>query len=139
MKKMGLFGGSFDPIHKGHVSMALRLAERLDLDGVVLMPTFVPPHKIKENMASADHRLVMCRLAAEEHPLLLTIGECVDNYINSKENILSPKTIYVYRQIRNNGLADLCPIPVSEITNQRLQAHINQLSLNVDNQLNNVH
>lgn len=70
MKKMGLFGGSFDPIHKGHVSMALRLAKALDLDGVVLMPTFVPPHKIRENMASAEHRLAMCRLAAEEHPLL---------------------------------------------------------------------
>lgn len=70
MKKMGLFGGTFDPIHKGHISMALRLAETMDLDGVVLMPTFVPPHKIKENMASAAHRLVMCRLAAEEHPLL---------------------------------------------------------------------
>ena len=70
MKKMGLFGGTFDPIHKGHVSMALRLAQTLDLDGVVLMPTFVPPHKIKENMASAQHRLAMCRLAAEEHAVL---------------------------------------------------------------------
>lgn len=70
MKKMGLFGGTFDPIHKGHVSMALRLAQALDLDGVMLMPTFVPPHKIKESMASAEHRLTMCRLAAEEHPLL---------------------------------------------------------------------
>ena len=70
MKKMGLFGGSFDPIHRGHVSMALRLAQALDLDGVVLMPTFVPPHKIRENMASAEHRLAMCQLVAEENPLL---------------------------------------------------------------------
>ena len=70
MKKMGLFGGSFDPIHKGHISMALRLAQVLELDGVLLMPTFVPPHKIKENMASAQHRLAMCRLAAEEYAVL---------------------------------------------------------------------
>lgn len=70
MKKMGLFGGSFDPIHQGHVDMALRLAEKLGLDGVVLMPTFVPPHKIRESMAGADHRLAMCRLAAQQHPLL---------------------------------------------------------------------
>ena len=70
MKKMGLFGGTFDPIHKGHISMATRLAQQMELDGVMLMPTFVPPHKIKENMASAQHRLSMCRLAAEEHPLL---------------------------------------------------------------------
>lgn len=70
MKKMGLFGGTFDPIHQGHVDMALRLAEKLELDGVVLMPTFVPPHKIRATMAAAEHRLAMCRLAAEEHPLL---------------------------------------------------------------------
>ena len=70
MRKMGLFGGTFDPIHKGHISMALRLAQQMELDGIMLMPTFVPPHKIKENMASAAHRLSMCRLAAEEHPLL---------------------------------------------------------------------
>ena len=70
MKKMGLFGGSFDPIHQGHIDMALRLAEKLGLDGVMLMPTFVPPHKIRESMAGADHRLAMCRLAAEQNPLL---------------------------------------------------------------------
>ena len=70
MKKMGLFGGTFDPIHQSHVDMALRLAEALDLDGVVLMPTFVPPHKIKESMAPAHHRLAMCRLAAQPYPLL---------------------------------------------------------------------
>ena len=70
MRKMGLFGGTFDPIHKGHISMALRLAQAMELDGVVLMPTFIPPHKIKENMAAADHRLEMCRLAAAEHPIL---------------------------------------------------------------------
>ncbi len=70
MRKMGLFGGSFDPVHKGHVSMALRLAEALDLDGVMLMPAFVPPHKIRNNMASAHHRLAMCRLAVEAYPQL---------------------------------------------------------------------
>ena len=68
MKKIGLFGGSFDPIHQGHVEMMERLEQALDLDGVMLMPTFVPPHKIRESMASAEHRLAMCRLAAEGHP-----------------------------------------------------------------------
>lgn len=70
MKKMGLLGGSFDPIHQGHIDMALRMVEARDLDGVVLMPTFVPPHKIRESMAAAEHRLAMCRLAAEDHPQL---------------------------------------------------------------------
>lgn len=70
MKRMGLFGGSFDPIHQGHVEMALQLADALELDGVLLMPTFVPPHKIRESMASASHRLEMCRLVAKAHPKL---------------------------------------------------------------------
>lgn len=70
MKKMGLLGGSFDPIHQGHLAMALEMAEALHLDGVVLMPTFVPSHKIRESMASAEHRLAMCRLAAEGYPQL---------------------------------------------------------------------
>ena len=70
MKKRALFGGSFDPIHSGHIAMALQLAAALELDEVLLMPTFVPPHKIREQMAPAGHRLAMCRLAAEPYPVL---------------------------------------------------------------------
>ncbi len=70
MKKMALFGGTFDPIHRGHITMALRLADALGLDGVMLMPTFVPPHKIKNSLADATHRLAMCRIAADAHPIL---------------------------------------------------------------------
>ncbi len=69
MKRMGLFGGTFDPIHQGHVDMALKLAAELSLDGVVLMPTALPPHKVKESMASAADRLAMCRLVAADNPL----------------------------------------------------------------------
>ncbi len=66
MRKVALFGGTFDPIHQGHSAMASMLADALALDEVILMPTFVPPHKIKNEMASAEHRLAMCRLAAHE-------------------------------------------------------------------------
>ncbi len=70
MKKTALFGGTFDPIHRGHITMALRLADALGLDDVILMPTFVPPHKIKASLADAEHRLAMCRIAADAHPIL---------------------------------------------------------------------
>lgn len=70
MKKIGLFGGTFDPIHQSHIDMALMLADTLGLDEIILMPTFVPPHKIKDSMASAHHRLEMCRIAARTHPML---------------------------------------------------------------------
>ncbi len=68
MKKMALFGGTFDPIHQSHVAMVLDLIDTLGLDGAWLMPTFVPPHKIKDEMAPADDRLEMCRLAVKDYP-----------------------------------------------------------------------
>ena len=68
--KIALFGGSFDPIHTGHVRLALEFAERLKLDKVLLMPTYVPPHKLRPDMAPAADRLEMCRLAALDAPVL---------------------------------------------------------------------
>ena len=66
-QRIALFGGTFDPIHNGHIVLARELAARLALDRVLIMPTFVPPHKIKTEMASAVDRLEMCRLACEPY------------------------------------------------------------------------
>lgn len=70
-QRIALFGGTFDPIHNGHIVLARELAARLALDRVLIMPTFVPPHKIKTEMASAVDRLEMCRLACAEYPELV--------------------------------------------------------------------
>lgn len=61
--KTAMFGGSFDPIHSGHVSLAHAFTERLGLDRVLIMPTFIPPHKIKKTSVTPEQRLEMCRLA----------------------------------------------------------------------------
>ena len=45
-QKIALFGGTFDPLHNGHMVLAREFAARLGLDKVILMPTFVPPHKL---------------------------------------------------------------------------------------------
>lgn len=58
-----------------------------------------------------------------------TLGECIDEYISLKENILSPATIEGYRKERRNGLADLCGLYLSEINSQVIQAHINRIAL----------
>lgn len=58
-----------------------------------------------------------------------TVGECIDEYIALKKNILSPTTIEGYRKEKRNSLADLCSIPVSELTETQIQAHINRLAL----------
>lgn len=61
--KTGLFGGSFDPVHNGHINAAVAFADALGLDRVIIMPAHTPPHKLAPNMASTEDRLAMCRLA----------------------------------------------------------------------------
>ena len=70
-KRFALFGGTFDPIHEGHLRLAREFARRLSLDRVVLMPTALPPHKLKTELAREEDRLAMCRLAVEGDPLFV--------------------------------------------------------------------
>ena len=63
MKKLGVFGGSFDPIHNGHLSLCAQLADALCLDRVILIPTALLPSGAKD-LTEGAHRLAMCRLAA---------------------------------------------------------------------------
>ena len=65
--KIGLLGGTFDPIHLGHLAAARVALECAGLDRVLLVPAGRPPHK-GEALASAEHRLAMCRLAAADLP-----------------------------------------------------------------------
>lgn len=63
--KIGLFGGSFNPIHKGHIALANNFVNDLKLDKLILMPANIPPHKRTKELAKGEHRLNMCRLAAK--------------------------------------------------------------------------
>ena len=66
-QQLGLFGGSFNPIHNGHLHLAKAVKQSLGLAGVVLMPTGEAPHKSSAEYAPASDRLEMCRLAAEKY------------------------------------------------------------------------
>ncbi|MCZ8518668.1 MULTISPECIES: nicotinate-nucleotide adenylyltransferase [Paenibacillus] len=66
--KIGLMGGTFDPIHIGHLLAADSVSTALELDEVWFMPTNVPPHKDRKPGATAAQRLEMVRLAVEGHP-----------------------------------------------------------------------
>ena len=67
--KIGVFGGAFDPIHQGHLRLASEFAERLGFDRVILIPSSIPPHKLRGDMAPPGDRLRMCRLAVQDYPL----------------------------------------------------------------------
>jgi len=61
--KIGLYGGSFDPIHRGHVSAPRAALRELGLDRVIFLPTAHPPHKVGQQMAPALARYAMVELA----------------------------------------------------------------------------
>lgn len=65
--KIGIFGGSFNPIHNGHIHLATAAADGLGLDRVIFMPSNVAPHKIGKSVAPNEDRYNMCKLACEGH------------------------------------------------------------------------
>ncbi len=64
--RTGVYGGTFNPIHWGHVRLLEEFIRRLSLDRVLLIPTGLPPHKQVHALASAQQRLDMCRLAVAQ-------------------------------------------------------------------------
>jgi nicotinate-nucleotide adenylyltransferase len=68
--KLGILGGTFNPIHLGHLRVAEEIAEDLALKTVYLIPSGVPPHKNPRPLAAFSHRLRMVRLASTLSPFL---------------------------------------------------------------------
>ena len=62
-QRLGILGGTFNPIHSGHLAAAEEVRDRLKLEKVIFMPSFLPPHKIDEDIPSAVQRQEMVRLA----------------------------------------------------------------------------
>lgn len=64
----GILGGTFDPIHFGHLVLAEKAREAFELDKVIIVPAAIPPHKIGEVTTEAQHRLKMVELAIKGNP-----------------------------------------------------------------------
>jgi nicotinate-nucleotide adenylyltransferase len=67
-EKIGIFGGTFNPIHKGHVKAALEVQKFFVLEKILLIPSYIPPHKGVPDIASPSDRLQMVKLAVKPYP-----------------------------------------------------------------------
>jgi nicotinate-nucleotide adenylyltransferase len=86
---IGLFGGTFDPIHRGHLALARAARERCKLSRILFVPANIPPHKQCEPLTAFAHRYAMIALATAEEkdfiPSLLEAPEVFDAATQGKE------------------------------------------------------
>jgi nicotinate (nicotinamide) nucleotide adenylyltransferase len=68
IKKIGVMGGTFDPIHYGHLVTAETVREKYNLDRVLFIPSGIPPHKRDINVTPPEHRYVMAQMATSSNP-----------------------------------------------------------------------
>ena len=67
-RRIGLLGGTFDPVHNGHLGLAEEVLETFHLDRIVFVPACLAPHNSGGHVTPAQHRLAMLRLATESNP-----------------------------------------------------------------------
>ncbi len=67
MMKIALFGGTFNPIHNGHINLIKKLDEKYSFDKIIVMPSKIPPHKEIEGTITEKNRYEFCKLAFEDY------------------------------------------------------------------------
>lgn len=70
MKRIAIYGGSFDPVHRGHLKIAEKLTKLFKLDDFVFVPAFHAPHKLRSKPTSAYHRYAMLCLATRNSKMI---------------------------------------------------------------------
>jgi len=71
--RLGILGGTFDPIHLGHLRVAEEMGEEMELEKVYLIPGALPPHKDRKPVTPFHHRLAMTQMAVQDSPVLQTL------------------------------------------------------------------
>ena len=98
IQRIGLFGGTFDPIHNGHINSAKHLAHWLALDKISIIPSHIPPHK-NNTEVSALHRENMVKLVCQQQPLFT-----LDNReLNKKSTSYTVETLIEIKQQQPNS------------------------------------
>ncbi|MEN3329630.1 MAG: nicotinate-nucleotide adenylyltransferase, partial [Acidobacteriota bacterium] len=69
-KRIALYGGTFDPVHAGHLEVARRVLKLFEIEKVLFIPTQMAPHKIGRPVTEPIHRYAMLALATQDDPQL---------------------------------------------------------------------
>jgi nicotinate-nucleotide adenylyltransferase len=102
---IGLFGGTFDPIHRGHLALARAALERHKLNRIYLVPSGVPPHKQQQPLSAFVHRYAMVVLAtAQDRQLLPSLLEAPEESVstNKKDRAKPHYTIDTVRRLKQS-------------------------------------
>ncbi len=103
-RKIALFGGSFDPIHVGHIAVARAAERRFHLDQVHFIPCGRPPHKHRHDLAPFPHRFAMVALACAEHPHFVPSLAEAGPDLSGRQVFYSIDTVRHFRQLsRRDG------------------------------------
>lgn len=89
MAKIGIMGGTFDPIHNGHLLLGRQAYQEYGLNQVWFMPSGIPPHKKDHTVTAVEDRLAMVRLAISEYPFFV----CSDFEIRRQGNTYTAETL----------------------------------------------
>ena len=100
MERIGIFGGTFDPIHFGHIHTAKQTAQWLNLDKLLILPSHIPPHKSKTS-ATAEQRLAMVDIVCQKDPALILDKRELNKHSPSYtvETLREIKTEYAQAQL----------------------------------------
>ncbi len=142
--KIGIFGGTFNPPHKGHKRMVERMAAELELDKVIVIPNKIPTHKRCDDLADNHHRVAMCKLAFSE-PLyeistmemdrdtdsytIFTVNELMKKYPNDQLHLIIGSDMFLifHKWYKHKELLEKCKICVASRDNdeniQKLRAY----------------
>lgn len=104
-RRVAIFGGSFDPIHNGHLAVARAADRRFNFDEIHLVAASRPPHKLKQHLAAFPHRFAMVSLACSEHPHFVpSLAEAGEDFSGTQMHY-SVDTVRYFRH-RYHGAGD---------------------------------
>lgn len=128
-KDIGIMGGTFDPIHNGHLSLARETLAQFNLDEILVMPSGNPPHKMGQQILDGIHRAEMVKLAIENEPKFTysdyeltrtgysytadTLKELSNNYQNIYFIIGADSLFYIEKWYQPEIIFQLCTLVVA--------------------------